>query len=95
MILRHYLDAGNRDRLYTEAPQLLQQDDFDYETSGAWLLGHDMARLLAADGKAMVAALLERESNPNGSLALVGDMRTDPQTVLSLLGAMKRGFLES
>jgi predicted nucleotidyltransferase len=95
LILRYYLDAGNRERLYTEAAHLLERGDFDYEAAGAWLLGHDMARLLAADAKTRVAAVLERESNPNGSLALVGDMRTDPQAVLILLSAMTRGFLES
>ncbi len=73
----------------------MERGDFDYEAAGAWLLGHDMARLLAADAKTKVAVLLERESNPNGSLALVGDMRTDPQAVLVLLHAMTRGFLES
>ena len=46
VILRHYLDAGNLQRLYTEAPHLLDVADFDYEEAGAWLLGHDMARLL-------------------------------------------------
>lgn len=35
LILRHYLDAGNRDRLYTEAAQLLELSDFDYEAAGA------------------------------------------------------------
>lgn len=94
LILRHYLDAGNRDRLYTEAAQLLEQSDFDYEAAGAWLLGQDMARLLAADAKTKIGTLLEQESNPNGALALVGDMRTDPQAVLILMGAMTRGFME-
>lgn len=95
LILRHYLDAGNRERLYTEAAHLLERGDFDYEAAGAWLLGHDMASLLAADAKIKVAALLERESNPNGLLALVGDIRNDTQAVLILLSAMTRGFLES
>lgn len=95
LILRHYLDAGNRDRLYTEAAPLLERGDFDYEAAGAWLLGHDMARLLAADAKVKVGALLKRESNPNGSLALVGDMRADPDAAVALLYALTRGFMEN
>ncbi len=95
LLLRHYLDAGNRDRLYTEAAPLLERGDFDYEAAGAWLLGHDMARLLAADAKIKVAAVLERESNPNGSLALVGDMRADPDVAMALLRAFTRGFMEN
>ncbi|MGB5080474.1 MAG: nucleotidyl transferase AbiEii/AbiGii toxin family protein, partial [Burkholderiales bacterium] len=50
LILRHYLDAGNADRLHTEGAELLQSADFDYETAGAWLLGKDMAHLLDAEG---------------------------------------------
>lgn len=95
LILRHYLDAGNRDRLYTEAAQLLERGDFDYEAAGAWLLGHDMARLLAADAKTKVGTLLEQESNPNGALALVGDMRADPDAAVALLHALTRGFMEN
>lgn len=95
LILRHYLDAGNRDRLYTEAAQLLERGDFDYEAAGAWLLGHDMARLLGIDAKTKIAALLERELNPNGSLALVGDMRADPDAAVALLRALTRGFMEN
>lgn len=95
LILRHYLDAGNRDRLYTEAAPLLERGDFDYEAAGAWLLGHDMARLLAADAKTRVGTLLEQESNPNGALALVGDMRSDPDAAVALLRALTRGFMEN
>lgn len=95
LILRYYLDAGNRDRLYTEAAQLLEQSDFDYEAAGAWLLGHDMARLLAADAKTKIGTLLEQESNPNGALALVGDMRADPDAAVALLRALTRGFMEN
>lgn len=95
LVLRYYLDAGNRDRLYTEAAHLLEQGDFDYEAAGAWLLGHDMGKLLAATAKTKVAEILERESNPNGLLALVGDIRADPEAALVLLRAMTRGFMES
>lgn len=92
LVMRYYLDAGNRDRLYAEAAHLLEQDDFDYETAGAWLLGHDMGILLAAHEKSKVAAFLEQESDPTGSLALVGDMRARPEKALLLLHAMMNGL---
>ena len=95
VIMRNYLNAGNHDRLYTDAAQLLERGDFNYETAGAWLLGHDMGKLLVGDSKAKVAALLERESNPHGPLGLVGDMRADPETLLALLGALRSGFTGS
>lgn len=92
-VVRYYLDAGNRDRIYTEAAHLLEQGDFDYETAGAWLLGHDMGKLLATTAKEKVTEFLKRESNPKGSLALVGDMRANPEKALALLSAMTRGFM--
>jgi predicted nucleotidyltransferase len=41
LVLQNYLDAGNSERLYSEAAQLLENPDFDYERAGAWLAGKD------------------------------------------------------
>jgi predicted nucleotidyltransferase len=76
----------------TDAAHLLERSDFDYEAAGVSLLGHDMGKLIAGDSRAKVAELLERESNPNGALRLVGDMRADPERLLPLLSALKNGF---
>jgi len=92
LIMRNYLNAGNDDRLHAEAAHLLDRDDFDYETAGAWLLGHDMSKLLTGNPKGRVAALLQRESDPSGSLALVGDMRADTEKALAMLAALRNGF---
>lgn len=92
LIMRNYLDVGNRDRLYTDAAHLLERDDFDYDLAGAWLLGHDMGQLLTADSNDKVSALLARESDPNRSISLVGDMRTDPNTASAMLRALRDGF---
>ena len=35
LILKNYLDAGNQQRLYEEAPHLLEDSNFDYERAGA------------------------------------------------------------
>lgn len=95
LVMRNYLATDNRDRFYAEGAHLLEHDDFDYETAGAWLLGHDMGKLLAAAAKTKVAEFLKRESDPTGPLALVGDMRTDPEKALALLSAMTRGFTKN
>lgn len=95
LALRHYLDAGNGDRLYTDAAHLLEEDDFDYEVAGAWLLGHDMAALLSKEGWKRIAALLEQESNPKGRLSLVGDMQIRSETALKLIQGMRRGLVEN
>ncbi len=95
LVLRHYLDAGATERLYSDAAQLLDEDDFDYETAGAWLLGRDMAKLLSTEGWKRIAGLLEEEANPKGRLRLVGDMPVQSETALRLIQGLKRGFMEN
>lgn len=63
-----------------------------YEAAGAWLLGHDMARLLTGDPKTKVSALLARESDPKGPMSLIGDMPADPDKAMAMLSALSSGF---
>jgi len=91
-VISHYLDAGNRQRLYTDAAPLLDTHDFDYELAGAYLLGHDMARVLSADGHAAMADLLFNESDPNGPARLAGDMPGEARAALALLDGLAKGF---
>ncbi len=89
-ILRNYLDAGNKGRLYAEAAHLLDTPDFDYELAGAWLLGYDMAQLLPATARAPVAEILARESHSSGPVELVGDMPIEAPRALALLQNLKK-----
>lgn len=93
LVLRNYLEAGNSERLYSDAANLLAEDDFDYEMAGAWLLGRDISSLLAVKGKERISVMLEREANSNGPLNLAGDMPCDTQHALDLIHALKRGFM--
>ena len=95
MILRNYLDAGNHERLYTEAAHLLEMPDFDFEQAGAWLLGHDMAQLLPRAARPPVAEVLAAEGNPQGAIRLAGDMPIEAGLALALLQSMNKGFLET
>ena len=45
-LLRHYHEAGNTERLYEEAFQVLETCDYDVELSGAALLGFDIELIL-------------------------------------------------
>lgn len=45
LILRHYAQAGNENRLYDQEAELLEEEDFDLEKAGARLLGRDIATL--------------------------------------------------
>ena len=95
LILRHYLDVGGAERLYSVAAHLLDEVDFDYEMAGAWLLGRDMAKLLPPEGRQRIAGLLEAEANPKGRLGLVGDMPVQSDVALRLIQQLKRGFQEN
>lgn len=94
LILRYYLPAGNEERLYEEGAHLLAEEQFDYEAAGAWLLGNDMARLLSRTGQEWLMALLNQETDADGRLRLVGDMRMEPQKSLDLVQALARGVRE-
>ncbi len=99
LILQNYLDAGNSERLYSEAEQLLESPDFDYELAGAWLAGKDaletihQCSLKASRIETSLCAILEGETDPNGQLRLIGQlMVSDPERSLRVLSAFLSGF---
>ena len=98
LILRNYFNVEDLNRLYDEASHLLEAENFDYEAAGAWLAGHD-ARLLVAqfeNSKKLidyVESVLTTETNPNGTLRLIGEVGAgEPDLKLQLLEAFLAGF---
>lgn len=63
LILRSYHQAGQFDRLYDEALDLLERYDYDIELAGAALLGLDAKRDIAADVRSQVTQVLADERN--------------------------------
>ena len=100
LVLKHYLDAGNQQRLYyEEAAHLLEDSSFDYERAGAWLAGHDAAKAIGKDSAGqtrahhMIATILTRESDPDGSLKLIGEVGgREAENMRLLLAAFLSGF---
>lgn len=92
VILRHYLDAGNLERLAEEAPDVLDIPDFDYEEAGAWLLGHDMAELLPDPARNRLNDLIQQEIDTDGRVNLIGDMPIEADLGLRLLRNLAIGF---
>jgi predicted nucleotidyltransferase len=99
-ILRKYLDAGQGDRLYNEAPHLFNAGDFDYERAGAWLAGHDAAELIRRHSpdpgriEERLQSILTPEIDPGGPLRLIGevvDMDMSAERALKLLAAFLAG----
>jgi predicted nucleotidyltransferase len=59
LIIRNYLAVeANRERLWGEFNKWTQDDNFDYEQSGARMLGHDIRQLLNKQGLEKIAAIL-------------------------------------
>lgn len=65
ILLKQYLNAGNRDRLFGEHLDLID-DDFDDELAGARVLGRDVAKLLTDQTRSIVMSVLNEEAPGKG-----------------------------
>lgn len=98
LILESYLKGGNADRLYSEAGHLLEAEDFDYESAGAWLAGHDARHCILDNSERPMRVLnavdeiLAKETDPNGRLQLIGEMRTQADRGLRLAAHFRKGL---
>ncbi|HEX7573763.1 MAG TPA: hypothetical protein VF514_11765 [Bacteroidota bacterium] len=72
-VAEHYFDAGNDIRLLTHASDLMNDVPVNLDLAGARLLGRDIARIAGTDLRARAIAILARETDPEGPLALVAD----------------------
>ena len=95
-ITSHYLDAGNRDRLWAEFMAWTEADDFENEIAGARMLGYDAGAMLTKDGRKRVAALILKQTDEDGTGLLASEMnKHDPDRAIALLRAMHQGLTES
>jgi len=101
LIIRHYSDAGNFERIPDEMPELLNSDDFDYVRAGARLLGRDMAKILNPATKKEILDILEKETGEQDRYRLIEDMirsdmgkTSDFYSILNFLEELKSGILE-
>ena len=60
-LLVAYADAGNTDRLYGPALDLLEAADFDMELAGAELLGRDVISIASSEAREHVRSLFRSE----------------------------------
>jgi predicted nucleotidyltransferase len=61
-ITRNYIDAGNLERLFDEAPDIVDSGDYNYEAGSARLLGRDISKFAFSTTKAKLIEILKRES---------------------------------
>ena len=72
-IIRNYIEAGNVDRFHKEHEDLLN-DKFDFELTGAILLGRDIAKLANELTLKQLQNILEDEINNHENSKLISDM---------------------
>jgi predicted nucleotidyltransferase len=61
-IIRNYLEAGNLERLFEEAPDIVNSSDYDYEAGSARLLGRDISKIAYTSTMSKLIEILKRES---------------------------------
>jgi predicted nucleotidyltransferase len=72
-IIKYYIEAGNLDRVLAEHGDLVD-DQFDYELTGAILLGRDISKIAAPETLKILINILEEEINNSDSSKFVNDM---------------------
>ncbi len=99
LILDSYLDAGQAERLYSEADHLFAAGNFDYERAGSWLVGKDAVTLLRHHSanpnriEQAVRSAVTPEVDPEGPLRLIGELKAPyPERARQLLMAFLAGF---
>ena len=99
LLMRTYLDAGNRDRLWNEEGDLIGEG-LDHVRAGSRLLGRDIATILSPDIKDAVVKILDKETGEQNQYRLVESMMgrgaesSDFDETLQLLEDLKAGILE-
>jgi predicted nucleotidyltransferase len=61
-IIKNYLDAGNLERFFEEAPDIVDSGDYDYEAGSARLLGRDISKIAYPSTTDKLIEILKRES---------------------------------
>lgn len=61
-IIQNYLDAGNLEQLFEEAPDIVDSSDYNYEAGSARLLGRDISMIAFTTTMAKLIEILKRES---------------------------------
>lgn len=100
VMLIHYLDAGNLQRLYEDHADLVDAD-FDYPLASARLAGRDASALLHVHGdqaqivRKQLNSILDAEADPARSRALVGQSGAlDVEGFRRQLAAFLQGLTE-
>ena len=101
-IIKNYLDAGNLDRLFDEAPDIIAGNEYDYELASALLLGRDILKIASTSTKKTLLEILERESQREEGHRIAMDVLQsngyrwlDYERVVAYLDSLLKGLSDS
>lgn len=92
---RHYLDCDNLDRAAQDHSDLFNTDDYDYEATGARLLGRDIADLLNQQSIEPVLSIMLAQADAEGSLLLAQQSGLDLEYARRLIQALCDGLSDN
>ena len=97
LIVKEYTYAGNDMRMFNEAPDLVEKEDFDYELAGARLLGRDIGAFIDNETKNEVLKILEDETGDQQQYPLIEQMTAeiDFEHKLKMIEELKAGIKDS
>ncbi len=95
LILRNYLAISvNEQRLWSDFIEWTESPDFDYEHSGARMLGDDIRRLVNDQGLGKIEGILRAQLNQDGPGELPQEMdRRSPEQAFALLKSLYSGLV--
>lgn len=98
-ILTEYLNTDHLERISKEHPDLFDDPDFDFDITGARLLGRDIAAIVSPITEQMINTLLDSEIGQQQQYKLVEAMSTRQNGIsfeknLKLLEALYEGLTE-
>lgn len=98
-LMKEYLNAGNQERLYDTAADILSTVGFSLEVAGPRLLGRDIRRIVHVDTREKLLEILTRETAEDSQFRLLSDMTrttlrddTRLEAILLLLRQLKAGL---
>lgn len=101
LIIKYYLEGDNKEKLYGQYSDILQEDGFDYELASARILGRDIAKTLMKNTLNSIEKILTKEINPDNEFRLINDFSSmifadnPSEMALSYLENIHRGIIES
>ena len=100
-IIQNYLDAGNLERLFDEAPDIVDSSDYNYEAGSARLLGRDISMIAFTTTMEKLIEILKRESKRRQGHRIAMDMlqgnrfaEKSYEEIIALFDALLKGLTD-